>query len=192
LKAVVLVLVVAAAAGLGVAAAATDNESTRANTAGSGASAPRVAATLAIAVPALVGRGTGGGSAAVVGEIGSGERQSLLLAVPRGGVTCFTATHAEGAIVEPLNCAQDAYLRVWNESSGNGEVNTQKSTSQRVLALVSAEVDAVAFHLADGAVETQKPDAGGVAALETFAPAARVVSVVALDQRGQPLAEVGT
>jgi hypothetical protein len=193
-KAVAVMLAVAAVAGIGVAVAATDSGATRANTAGVGGSAPRVTSTLAIAVPTLVGAVTNGAiqSATVVGEVGSGGHQSLLVAVQQNAVNCFTATHADGAIVEALNCAQDAYLRVWDDASGSGEVDTSKASSQRVIALASGEVASVAFRFADGSSRTAKPDENGVAAVEIVAPESRVVAVTALDAGGQPLAEVAT
>lgn len=191
LKAAAVLVAVAAAGGIAVATAATGSSVTP-NTSGVGGSAPKLGAAIALPVPTLVSSVTGAGAkATVVGAVGSGAHRALLLAVEQGGLTCFTASHADGAIVEPLNCAQDAYLRVWDDMSGSGDVATGVS-SQRVLTLASAEVDAVVFALADGTTKTLTPDANGVAALETSSAAARVVGVTALDAGGQALAQVGT
>jgi hypothetical protein len=191
-KFVAVMVVFAVAAGIGIAAGATGSASAPPNTAGAGGSPPKVPVALPLAVPALVDSATAGvqDTATVVGKVGSGEHESLLVAVQHGGLTCFTATHAAGAIVEPLNCAQDAFLRVWDDTSGSGDL-ASGANSQRVFALVAAEARAVVFVLADGTTKTVIPDASGVAALETDA-APRVVLVRAVDSQSHALAEVGT
>lgn len=189
LTAAAAVVVVTAAGGIGFGRAAIDTTGP-ANTAGRAATAYAIGLDGLARLPAFAQSvlvDYGATLATVLATAGSGTDESQLLAVRVAGVTCLTATHGGGHIVEPLNCDNDAYLRVFSDANGSGDVGGAPSAS-RLLAVVSREVTAVDVTFADGRTTTLKPDGRGVVAVES---AARPVSVTAVGADGTKLAGLG-
>lgn len=190
---------VALAAAIGAAGGSIGNDGPNGppNTVGRGAHA-RVMSALAGAAAANLSAtardllaSAGATRAVSVARLGTGSHAAELFSVTLpGGRNCLTVSHAAGRIVEPLNCASDAYLRVWSDASGNGDPDIAKATSMRLVAVVASEVDAVRISFADGSAQTLTPDANGVVALEADGGAALPVQVEVLAADGSSFGSV--
>lgn len=182
-------LVIAAVGGIGFGRAAT-GAAGPANTAGQGATAYLIGLDGRAQVPSFVQSvlvGEGATLATTLATAGSGTHESQLLAVRVAGATCVTATHAGGHIVEPLNCNNDAYLRVFTDANGSGDIGSTPAAS-RLLAVASREVARVDVTFQDGSATTAKPDGNGVVVI---ASVARPTSVTAIAADGTTLAVLG-
>jgi hypothetical protein len=185
------VLAVAVAGGIGFARAASPTAAEQANTFGSGGTtrslhfAPTASAAGLSAVADSVLADANVVRSARLASLGSGDHAAALVAAATAtGSTCFTATHAGGKIVEPLNCQSGAYLRVWNDASGDGAPSIANSTSQRVFAVVSQEVASVRISFADGSSRLLLPDSAGAIAIATSGGASRATRLEALGTDG--------
>lgn len=131
-------------------------------------------------------------SASVLASIGGGSHTARLLAAPTPTGTCLTVSHANGNIVEPLNCSSDAYLRVWHDASGSAAASgIANAQSFRIIAVASAEVASVSVTFANGSSRTFTPDSRGVVTLEGGGGAHRATSVAAFAADGSQLASIG-
>jgi hypothetical protein len=191
---VVLALVaIAFAACIGFAGASAPGPNVPPNTLGSGGHPYAITAPAgAVSSPAAQGpietvlsdAGATGG-AIPIAAVGSGGDTATLLAVTRAdGQECLTVAHAGGKIVEPLNCASGAYMRVWLDQTGSGEV----PTTTHVIVVVSREVNRVQASFADGTTLTEYPDGNGVVTIETDRGAP---VLTALPANGASLGSIG-
>lgn len=129
----------------------------------------------------------------VVAKVGTGQQVAQLIAVEMGdGRTCFTASHATGKIVEPLNCGADAYIRLWSDAHGTGEPSTDNVESSRIIVLVATEVQRVRVTFDDGSTRTLAPNSSGAVALEAGATSPKPVLLDALAEDGSTLVSVIT
>ncbi len=186
-------------ASIGIAyAAQSDGSNGPPNTAGAGAQARAVHASAApinvssLPTPAQAALATIGAKVVLpLASVGGGTHTTAAYgAAGADGRSCIEVTHASGNIAEPPNCASDAYLRVWNDASGTGTPGSGPIASKRIVAAVSAEVNAVRVTFSDGSTLTYTPDANGIVTLERSSGESMPTQVDAINASGVSLASI--